>query len=462
LLLGASTIKYLFSDPIGAMRGLESIELVLAIVLMLAFVGGTYYVFYWASGFAGQQQMQADLSAAAQSVLDRVIHHRPYNPLKELGLGLEGGLIDDRVVVLYTLATGSQPPGQSCTIVSGALANAVDTSQATLVGRMWLYARPQRLSLDYDAIMRSLFGSVAPDGVTPLYKAYDLWLVVTPLISATCPIDEYGWSELRIFTTYGGRPVDGRIAYMILYVRPDGVLCAKSGLQSTLNGRLVVPWTQPLVCDDGSTVVPDPTGTGHLIGDKPDMYAVAVIFEKLDQPSTVCYNTTARGGPHVYGLVLPTEYGLTLYVAHSTTVSCGYGKPSALDVSFTIDLYGGGSRYRVASNVVLNPDVGPHSGGVDRCSACTSSAGCVACYVDGIPPAAKLAIISVQAPAGGVNTDFVIIPLMPLPPLARVDVRTWLRWDYSQIPEVYSAVATRVVDGSASSYNVTLILFRRP
>ena len=460
MLLGASTIKYLFSVPRDVVRGLESIELVLATVLMLAFVGGTYYVFYWASGFAGQQQMQADLSAAAQSVLDRVIHHRSYNPLKELGLGLGGGLIDDRVVVLYTLATGSQPPGLSCTIVSGALANAVDTNQATLVGRMWLYARPQRLSLDYDAVMRSLFGSVAPDGVTPLYKAYDLWLVVTPLIKATCPIDMYGRSELRLFTTYGERPVDGRVAYMILYVRSDGVLCAKSGLQSTLNGRLVVPWNQPLVCDDGSTVVPDPTGPAARIGGlEPDMYTVAVIFEKLDQPSTVCYNTTGnRGQPYVYGLVLPTESGLTLYVAHSTTMSCGYRWPSALDVSSTtIDLYGGGSRYRVASNVVLNPDVGPHSGGVDRCSACTSSAGCVACYVDGIPPAAKLAIISVQAP-----TDFVIIPLMPFPPLTRVDVRTWLRWDYSQIPEVYSAVATRVVDGSASSYNVTLILFRRP
>ena len=55
-----------------------------------------------------------------------------------------------------------------------------------------------------------------------------------------------------------------------------------------------------------------------------------------------------------------------------------------------------------------------------------------------------------------------IIPLMPFPPLMRVDVRTWLRWGYSQTPGVYSAVATRVVDGSASSYNVTLILFRRP
>jgi hypothetical protein len=311
--------------------------------------------------------------------------------------------------------------------------------------------------------MRSLFGSVAPDGVTPLYKAYDLWLVVTPLISATCPIDMYGRSELRIFTTYGGRPVDGQVAYTILYAKPGGVLCAKSGLQSTLNGRLVVPWNQPLVCDDGSTVVPDPTGTGHLIGVTPDMYAVAVIFEKLDQPSTVCYNTTAnRGRPYVYGLVLPTEYGLTLYVAHSTTMSCGYGRPSALDVSFTIDLYGGGSRYRVASNVVLNPDVGPHSGGVDRCSACTSSAGCVACYVDGIPPAARLAVISVQTSAAGAGTDLVIIPLVPYPPLMRGDVRTWLRWGYSQIPGVYSAVATRVVDGSASSYNVTLILFRRP
>jgi len=173
-------------------RGLESIELVLATVLMLAFVGGTYYVFSWASGFAGQQQMQADLSAAAQSVLDRVIHHRPYNPLKELGLGLEGGLIDDRMVALYALAAGSQPQGQSCNIESGALADAVGTNQATLVGRGWLYVRSQRLSLDYDAIMRSLFGSVAPDGVTPLYKAYDLWLVVTPLINATCPIDSSG------------------------------------------------------------------------------------------------------------------------------------------------------------------------------------------------------------------------------------------------------------------------------
>jgi hypothetical protein len=439
---GASTIKYLFSVPRDVVRGLESIELVLATVLMLAFVGGTYYVFYWASGFAGQQQMQADLSAAAQSVLDRVIHHRPYNPLKELGLGLEGGLIDDRMVAFYALAAGSQPQGQSCTIENSALADAVGTNQATLVGRGWLYVRPQRLSLDYDAIMRSLFGSVAPDGVTPLYKAYDLWLVVTPLINATCPIDSYGRAELRLFTTYGGRPVDGQVAYTILYAKPGGVLCAKSGLQSTQNGRLVVLWNQQLLCDDGSTVVPDPaTGT------------VAVIFEKLGRPSTVCYNTTGRSRPFVYGFVLPTESGLRLYMAHGTTVSCGPGGVPRLAVSSTILLYWGGSRY----NVVLNPD-----GGLDRCSACTSSAGCAACYVDGIPPAAKLAIISVQTSAAGMGTDLVIIPLMPFPPLMRVDVRTWPRWGYSEIPGVYSAVATRVVDGSASSYNVTLILFRRP
>ena len=448
--LGASTIKYLFSVPRDVVRGLESIELVLAIVLMLAFVGGTYYVFYWASGFAGQQQMQADLSAAAQSVLDRVIHHRSYNHLKELGLGLEGGLIDDRMVALYALAAGSQPQGQSCNIKSGALANAVGTNQATLVGRGWLYVRPQRLSLDYDAIMRSLFGSVAPDGVTPLYKAYDLWLVVTPLINATCPIDSYGRAELKLFTTYGGRPVDGKIAYMILYAKPGGVLCAKSGLQSTQNGRLVVPWNQQLLCDDGSTVVPNPaTGT------------VAVIFEKLERPSTVCYNTTGRSRPFVYGFVLPTESGPTLYMAHDATVSCGSGNLPALGVRY-IDLYWGGSRYRVASDVTLDPGVGQGHVKVDKCSACTGNARCAACYVDSIPPAAKLAIISVETSAASGGTDLVIIPLMPFPPLMRVDVRTWLRWGYSQTPGVYSAVATRVVDGSASSYNVTLILFRRP
>ena len=447
----ASTIKYLFSYPIDVVRGIESIELVVATVLMLAFVGGTYYVFSWASGFAGQQQMQADLSAAAQSVLDRVIHHRSYNPLKELGLGLESGLVDDGAVALYALAAGSQPQGQSCDIENSALADAVDTDQATLVGRGWLYVRSQRFSFDYDAIMRSLFGSVAPDGVTPLYKAYDLWLVVTPLINATCPIDGYGSAELKLFTTFGGRPVDGPVVYMILYVKRGGVLCAKSGIQSTLNGRLVVLWNQPLVCDDGSTELPDPsTGT------------IAVIFEKLVRPSTVCYNTTGRSQPFVYGFVLPTESGPRLYMAHGTTVSCGPGGVPPLGVSSTVDLYWGGSRYRVASNVVLNPGVGPHSGGVDRCSACTSSAGCAACYVDGIPPAARLAVISVQTSAPGAGTDLVIIPLVPYPPLMRVDVRTWLRWGYSQIPEVYSAVATRVVDGSAYSYNVTLILYRRP
>jgi len=448
---GADTKKYLFSVPRDVVRGLESIELVLATVLMLAFVGGTYYVFYWASGFAGQQQMQADLSAAAQSVLDRVIHHRSYNPLKELGLGLEGGLIDDRMVALYALAAGSQPQGQSCTIQSGALANAVGTNQATLVGRGWLYVRPQRLSLDYDAVVRSFFGSVAPDGVTPLYKAYDLWLVVTPLVNATCPIDSYGRAELRLFTTYGGRPVDGQVAYMILYAKPGGVLCEKRGLQSTQNGRLEVSWNQQLLCDDGSTEVPDP-----------DRGTVAVIFEKLERPSTVCYNTTGRSRPFVYGFVLPTESGPTLYMAHGTTVSCGSGGVPRLDVYSTIDLYWDGSRYRVASNVVLNPDVGWRSGEVDRCPACTSSAECAACYVDGIPPAAKLAIISVETSAAGAGADLVIIPLMPFPPLMRVDVRTWLRWGYSEIPGVYSAVATRVVDGSASSYNLTLILFRRP
>ncbi len=421
----------------------------MAILLLLAFVGGTYYIYTWASGFGAQQQMQADLSAAAQSVLDRVVHYRPYDPLKELGLGLEGGLVDDRLVALYALAAGGQPRGQSCTIESGALANAVGTDQATLVGRGWLYVKTQQLSLDYDAITRSLFGSVAPDGVTPLYKAYDLWLVVTPLINATCPIDSGGGAELRLFTTYAKRPVDGQVAYMILYAKPGGVLCAKSGLQSTQNGRLVVAWRQQLLCDDGSTVVPDPT-----IG------TVAVVFEKLERPSTVCYNMTGRSRPFAYGFVLPTGSGPVLYIAHDAVVSCGSGNLQALDVRY-IDLYWGGSRYRIASDVTLDPGVGR----VGRCSACTGNARCAACYVDGVPPAAKLAIISVEtsaAAAAGGGTDLVIIPLMPYPPLMRVDVKTWLRWGYSQIPEVYSAVATRVVDGSASSYNVTLVLFRRP
>ncbi|ACB39071.1 hypothetical protein [Pyrobaculum neutrophilum] len=440
------------------MRGLESVELVVTVALLLAFVGGTYYFFTWVSDFSKQQQLQADLSAQAQNVLDRIIYYRPYNPLKELGVGLDGRYVDDRYIALYALAAGGRPPGQTCTIQSQALASAVGTSQATLVGRGWLYVDPQQLSLDYVDIVKDLFGSVAPDGVTPLYNKYDLWLTITPVVNATCSINNDGTASLQLFTTYGRRPVDGKVVYTILYAAPSGssgVLCSKTGVGYTQGGTLVVKWQDQLTCDPQGTVVPD-TNTGTLV----------VIFEKIDRPATLCYAVAGKQRPLAYGFVLPTSSGPVLYIAHDATVSCGSGNLPALGVRY-VDLFWGGSRYRVASDVTLDPGVGRGRVKVDRCSACTGSSQCAACYIDGIPPAAKLAVIYVERNSQGQSdqtplVDLIVVPVAPYPPLMRVDVRTWLRWGFVNTPQVYSAVATRVVDSPTSTYNFTLVLYRWP
>ncbi|MEM4605316.1 MAG: hypothetical protein QXR68_08250, partial [Pyrobaculum sp.] len=152
------------------MRGLESIEVAVALTVVLAFVLGFVYIFDWFGVSKQQEFVYADLSAAAQQALDRILWSRPLDPSRGLGLGGDGRYIDDNFVYFYATATAT-PNLQTCKIESKALVDHLGIDEAYLAGRGWLVLKREAASLDYEKILANLFGEVGRwgfDGRSPL------------------------------------------------------------------------------------------------------------------------------------------------------------------------------------------------------------------------------------------------------------------------------------------------------
>jgi len=437
-------------------RGLESIEVVVALTVVLAFVLGFVYIFDWFGVSKQQEFVYADLSAAAQQALDRILWSRPLDPSRGLGLGGDGRYIDDSFVYFYATATAT-PNLQTCKIESKALVDHLGIDEAYLAGRGWLVLKREAASLDYEKILANLFGEVGRwgfDGRSPL-GLFDIKLLVTPVATAKCEIRN-DYATFRIVSK--GPPQDGRVVYSLYYVKKgdakkDNVLCTAYGIGYTSNGelRLKIGDLQ-FHCDDGSTARPG--------GNEP----LVVLFEKIDRPTLICYNTTRGGRPFAYGFATVRDGALALYIVHDSAISCGGGNNAVLDVRY-VDLYLGGSKRTVAEDITLDPGVGKGSVKVGPCSSCTKNARCTACYIANIPREAKVAVVAVEtsaaARAGG-GLDIIVVPLVPYPPFMSINITTWTRWGFTREPWVPAAVATRVVDSPSTTYNVTLWVYRRP
>ncbi|MEM4578506.1 MAG: hypothetical protein QXU59_06755 [Pyrobaculum sp.] len=438
------------------MRGLESIEVAVALTVVLAFVLGFVYIFDWFGVSKQQEFVYADLSAAAQQALDRILWSRPLDPSRGLGLGGDGRYIDDSFVYFYATATAT-PSLQTCKIESKALVNHLGIDEAYLAGRGWLVLKREAASLDYEKILANLFGEVGRwgfDGRSPL-QLFDIKLLVTPVATAKCEIRN-DYATFRIVSK--GPPQDGRVVYSLYYVKKgdakkDNVLCTAYGIGYTSNGelRLKIGDLQ-FYCDDGSTARP---GSNEPL---------VVLFEKIDKPTLICYSTTQGDRPFAYGFTTVRDGALALYIVHDSAISCGGGNNAVLGVRY-VDLYLGGSKRTVAEDITLDPGVGKGSVKVEPCSSCTKSAHCTACYIANIPREAKVAVVAVEtsaaAQAGG-GLDIIVVPLVPYPPFMSINITTWTRWGFTREPWVPAAVATRVVDSPSTTYNVTLWVYRRP
>ena len=428
------------------MRGLESIEVVVVLSVFLAFVLGFVYIFNWFGVFKQQVFIHVDLSAAAQQVLDRILWSRPLDPSRGLGLGGDGRYIDDNFVYFYATASAT-PSLQICEINSNALVDELGTNKAYLAGRGWLVLKREAAPLDYEKILANLFGEVGRWGFdrrSPL-ELFDIRLLVTPVAVAKCEIGN-DYATFRIVSR--GPPQDGRVVYRLYYVKrgdAKSVLCTAYGIAYTSNGelRLKIGDLQ-FDCDDGSTARP---GSNEPL---------VALFEKIDRPTLICYNTTRGDRPLVYGFATVRDGALALYIAHGSSISCG-GEDGQTLVVRRLDLYLGGSKHTVAEDVTLSPGGG---GKIGPCSSCTRGAHCAACYIANVPRGAKVAVVETSTAAGGL--DIIIVPLVPYPPFTSIDIATWTRWGFTKEPWMLAAVATRVVDSPSTMYNVTLWVYRVP
>ncbi|MEZ0319186.1 MAG: hypothetical protein ABWK05_04225, partial [Pyrobaculum sp.] len=198
------------------MRGLESVELVVAVSLIISFVIATSYFAGWWQLSYGQQLEQADLSALAQASLDKVLSYRPYDPSKSVGLGLDGFYVDDRLVYLYAMGAPGGGLG-ACTIDSQALANFLGTSTAYRDPSFgWLlYVGPGTFSVNYTAMVADLFGAVRSSGYDrrPPTSLYDFALEVRPLVETRCGVDPGSLTAtLSMRSSVDGRPIDGVVS----------------------------------------------------------------------------------------------------------------------------------------------------------------------------------------------------------------------------------------------------------
>jgi len=399
---------------------------------------------------------QPSLTNLAQQTLDRVVFTNSKVFVKsgggwyvvDLALSAQRPLyqpqIDETKLALLSTAAGPL-----CEISQRAFIDAVGVDGAVYVGFGVLSPAGVSLAFDYVRILRNFFGED--------WDRYDVTLIVKPLVDLTiCPNIRAGEVVIK-----REGPMCGNV--------PQGAVVVRS----TAGGRVVVTGIRcdvELGCDvfsydltlayvDGvwEAQVPLPPSAYDRLG---DTAGLALIAQRVDYPRAFdlfVFNTTSRS--LVYGMYGPDG---KLWILHDHTVSCGVGDNAALGLR-KVDVYTGAGFVTLATDVVLNPGVGAGSVKVDACQSCTQNARCAACWVE--PPAnAVFAVVWVERNSQGGSAPrsvMLLVPLVPTPPLSVIRIDTWRRWT-PQEPKLQSAVATRIVDGQTTTYQLQLVLYRRP
>lgn len=436
----------------------EAVEIIIVAGILLGF---TVFFLTYVSPAQGPTMYtpseQPALTNLAQQVLDRVVFvNAPISTragqgwsIIDLALASPGPLyqpqIDDSKLS-QLLAASAQ--GSLCTIDQKTAASALGISRAVAIGYGLLAPSYSDVTYNYTRILMNFFGRS--------WDSYDFTLIIKPLVNLTiCPN-----LQLASATITRSDPIcsgvqqgvwvrstaGGRVVVTAIYCRTDAG-CDVSSYQLSLS-KSGAYW---------QAQVPLPQSYFQGLGDSAGL---ALIAQRVDYPRAsdfYLFNVSSRS--LIYGMYSPDG---RIWLFHDATVSCGSGNVPALGIR-RLDVYTGAGFITLANDVVLNPGVGSGSVKVDACQSCTNNAHCAACWVT--PPAnALFAVAWAERNSQGGSAPqgvMIIIPLVPTPPQATIRVDTWLRWT-PNAPALQSAVATRIVDSQSATYQLQLVLYKKP
>jgi hypothetical protein len=182
LALGASTIKYLFANPNLSVRGMESIDMLIALSLAAFFMLGVYFLSYYFAESSKQTEAAAASKLDAQEILKKILQSpgdppdwTDVNQINSLGLADPElpGMLDPRKLVALAAASGVAPE-TVCRIRA-----AGKDYPVTKVGYgIYVWGAPTPTSIDpsvYERILRSLFGED--------WNKYDIELRIKPALN---------------------------------------------------------------------------------------------------------------------------------------------------------------------------------------------------------------------------------------------------------------------------------------
>jgi hypothetical protein len=165
LALGTSTKKYLFSSPNLSVRGIESIDMLIALSLVAFFMLGVYSLSYYFAESSKQTEAAAASKLDAQEVLKKILQSpgdppgwTDINQINSLGLADHylPGVLDPRKLMALAAASGAAAEA-TCRIRA-----AGQDYPVTKIGYgIYVWGAPTPTSVDpsvYERILRSLFG----------------------------------------------------------------------------------------------------------------------------------------------------------------------------------------------------------------------------------------------------------------------------------------------------------------
>ncbi|MFB6490369.1 MAG: hypothetical protein TU35_003825 [Thermoproteus sp. AZ2] len=298
---------------------MESIELLIIGIILIFFIGLTFYL---VSGFnSGAQASQAQLNVLAQQILQRITQYSAYNVSRDLGLADPNapGYISDYAVDYLAMAT-TQLSAQACKVFNN------NSQLAQTVGDVvymagYGYVLPSIMgsSLNLTAIAYALFGRG--------YNQYDVEVRIAPLVRlAVCPNATAGGVT---FTN----PSSRICSYFYSQVSSQGIYVAAKGLNSQPLGTIVytVYYCTATSCYppySGEAQLQPLSGTYSYAQIQLPAYAslsqvaslnaaLVIYVQKVDYPySAAFYVFNATTASLIYGAPFPSSTSTTLYLIH--------------------------------------------------------------------------------------------------------------------------------------------------
>lgn len=463
---------------------MQSIELAVIGFIIVFFIAITFYIVGAMS--ASQQQSQAELNVLAQQILQRITSYAAYNLSRDIGVAnpRAPGYLNDYAIDYLALASVQLSGYPACYVWNpqSTLAQAVGNT-VYMAGYGYVILNVINTALNLTSIAKSLFGEK--------YAKYDVEIQIKPLVRlAVCPYVNSGGVAFKnndpicqkFYSSYNlnngtiyivargvGSYPQGQVVYTLYY-------CTTSSCYPPYTGNVVLT---PLLNDGRyyysyAAIAATPPFVDY--SQIAQLNAALVIYaQKTTYPySASFYVFNATSVSLIYGAPFPGTTSTTLYLIHdadyvypNSNTPCDRA-PSAqgrqsLGVRY-LSLYTGQGFLTYASNIILDPGTGNSPVKVDNCNNCVPNAHCTACWAD-LPTDALLAVVYVtpSSSSGKIpNAALVPIPLFPAPPAVDVDIRTWLRWGFTNTPQTYAASAWGVFNSLTTTYLVNVTVYEYP